>query len=129
MTSQTSYLRTSLLLLSIFALSSMFLTASAQEPVKNSRISVVTNDVKTNIWVSDFPKKTSIVIYDNDDNLLSIVSTNDFGAAYVTLPTSIKTTVIAKTLNGEIKVSNQAVIKKQDEQTALSSAIKDVEKA
>ena len=113
----------------IIAASSVFVNASAQSTVLSSRVAVVTNETKTNIWVSDFPKKTSIVISDNDDNLLSIVSTNDFGAAYISLPTSIKTTVIVKTLDGEIKVSNQAVIKKQDEQTALSKSDKDATKA
>lgn len=129
MTLQALSLKTPVLLFSCFALSSLFFTASAQDSLKNSRISVVTNDLKTNIWVSDFPKKTSIVISDDDDNLLSIVSTNDFGAAYITLPHSVKTTVIVKTLNGEVKVSNEAVNKKQDEQTALSNANKDATKA
>lgn len=106
-----------------------FNNASAQNTSLNSRISVVTEQTKTNIWVSDFPKKTSIVISDNDDNLLSIVSTNDYGAAYISLPANIKTTVIVKTLDGEIKASNQAVIKKQEEQTAVSGANKDATKA
>ena len=105
------------------------LTASAQSTSLNSRIAVVANETKTNIWVSDFPKKTSIVISDTEDNLLSIISTNDFGAAYISLPTSIKTTVIVKTLDGEIKASNQAVIKKQEEQTAVSGTNKDATKA
>lgn len=111
------------------SISSLFLTASAQNAPAVSRIAVVTNETKTNIWVSDFPKKTSIVISDNDDNLLSIVSTNDFGAAYITIPTSIKSTVIVRTLDGEIKASNQAVNKKTEAQTALSTASKDVNKA
>jgi hypothetical protein len=129
MTSTSAYFRNSFLLVAFFLLSSVCLTASAQNTTLNSRISLVTNDTKTNIWISDFPKKTSIVIFDTDDNLLSIVSTNDFGAAYVSLPTSVKTRVIVKTLNGEVKASNEAVIKKQDEQTALSAPNKDATKA
>ncbi|GEO07700.1 hypothetical protein [Segetibacter aerophilus] len=129
MTSLYAYFRNSFLLVAFFLLTSLCLTASAQNTTPQSRIAVVANETKTNIWISDFPKKTSIVIFDNDDNLLSIVSTNDFGAAYVSLPTSIKTTVIVKTLDGEVKASNQPVIKKQEEQTAVSATNKDASKA
>ncbi len=118
-------------IVSIFiVISGYFFTASAQSTSLRSRVAVVANESKTNIWVSDFPKKTSVVIMDNDDNLLSIISTNDFGAAYLSLPTNIKTTVIAKTLDGEIVVSNKAVLKeKQEEQTVVSDKNKDLNKA
>lgn len=122
-------LKKGFLVAALIIISGICLTASAQTTTLNSRVAVVTNETKTNIWVSDFPKKTSIVISDNDDNLLSIISTNDFGAAYISLPTSIKTTVIVKTLDGEIKASNQAVMKKHEEQTAVSGTNKDPNKA
>ena len=129
MTLISTYFKKGFLFVALITITSFCLTASAQNTTLNSRIAVVANETKTNIWVSDFPKKTSIVIFDNEDNLLSIISTNDFGAAYISLPTSIKTTVIAKTLDGEIKASNQAVNKKQEEQTAVSGTNKDATKA
>lgn len=129
MTSIIACPKKAFLFIAVSILTSYCFTASAQNTTLNSRVAVVTNETKTNIWVSDFPKKISIVISDNDDNLLSIVSTNDFGAAYVSLPTSIKTTVIVKTLDGEIKASNQAVIKKQEQQTAAADVNKDPNKA
>jgi hypothetical protein len=89
----------------------------------------VASETKTNIWISDFPKKTSVVVFDTDDNLLSIVSTNDFGAAYLSLPTGVKNTIIVKTLDGEISASNKAVVKNKEEQTAVSTAVKEVSKA
>ncbi len=93
--------------------------ASAQTEIKGtskSRLAVVALEAKTNIWVSDFPKSTSVVLFDEDDNLITIVSTNEFGAAYVSLPTSISTTIYAKTLNGEISVSNKAKVAEKVEQ-------------
>ncbi|MDQ6813772.1 MAG: hypothetical protein M3040_08550 [Bacteroidota bacterium] len=121
MRSLSTNFKKGLLFVAIVIASCFYVTASAQNTVSNSRIAVVTNPTKTNIWVSDFPKKTSIVVYDKEDNLLSIVSTNEFGAAYISLPSSIKTTVIVKTLDGEIKASNEAVIKNPEAQTAASS--------
>jgi hypothetical protein len=130
MTSLLAHFKKSFLLVAVILITSHFITASAQNTNLNSRVAVVTNESKTNIWVSDFPKKTSVIITDNEDNLLSIISTNDFGAAYVSLPTRIKTTVIVKTLNGEIEVSNKAVIKnKQEEQTVVSNKNTDLNKA
>lgn len=130
MISILSYSKKAFLLVTLSFISSYYFIASAQNTALNSRVAVVSNATKTNIWVSDFPKKTSVVITDNDDNLLSIISTNDFGAAYLSLPTSIKTVVIAKTLDGEIIVSNKAVIKdKQEEQTVVSNKSNDLNKA
>lgn len=78
--------------------------------VEASRIAVVASAEKTNIWISDFPKSSSVVVFDQDDNLISIVSTNEFGAAFISLPKRITTTIHAKTVNGEISVSNKAVV-------------------
>ena len=116
-----------LVILSII-LGSYFSTAYSQSSILNSRVAVVSNETKTNIWVSDFPRKTSVVITDNENNLLSIISTNDFGAAYLSLPTAIKTGIIVKTLDGEIKASNKAVIKNK-EQNVVSNENSDLNKA
>ena len=93
-------------------------TTSAQtagtEP--KSRLAVVAVENKTTIWVSDFPKSTSVILFDEEDNLISIVSTNEFGAAYISLPKSITTTIFAKTMNGEINVSNKAKLTNKSEQ-------------
>ena len=104
-------------------------TASAQTAGK-SRVAVVANEVKTNIWVSDFPKNTSIVIYDAENNLLSITSTNDYGAAFLSLPKGVKSGVIVKTIDGEISASNTSVIKnKKTEQNIVSNYQDDSNKA
>jgi hypothetical protein len=66
-------------------------SASAQEVTPKSRVAVVANESKTNIWVSDFPKNTSIIVFDSENNLLSILSTNKYGAAFISLPKGIKT--------------------------------------
>lgn len=130
MTSLFAHSKKGFLFVALSLICSYYFTASAQNSALNSRVAVVTNETKTNIWVSDFPKKTSVVITDNENNLLSIISTNDFGAAYLSLPTSIKTTVIVKTLDGEIIVSNKAVLKnKQEEQTVVSNKNNDLNKA
>jgi hypothetical protein len=128
MISLSAYLKASLLVATV-AISSLCLNASAQNTTANSRIAVVASETKTNIWISDFPKKTSVVVFDTDDNLLSIVSTNDFGAAYLSLPTGVKNTIIVKTLDGEISASNKVVVKNKEEQTAVSTAVKEVSKA
>jgi hypothetical protein len=76
--------------------------------INKSRLSVTATDSKTNILVTGFPAKTTVVVFDNDNNLLSIVSTNDDGAASLTLPSYIVNTIYVKTLNGEIVVSSKA---------------------
>jgi hypothetical protein len=76
--------------------------------INKSRLSVTATDSKTNILVTGFPAKTTVVVFDNDNNLLSIVSTNDDGAASLTLPSYIVNTIYVKTLNDEIVVSSKA---------------------
>jgi hypothetical protein len=90
------------------------IAASAQETKLHTRLAVVATESKTTIWVSDFPKNSSVVLFDEEDNLISIVSTNDFGAAYISLPKTITSTVIAKTINGEISASNRAKLKSEE---------------
>lgn len=107
----------------LFAIiNSLYFSASGQNNALKSRVALVSNENKTNIWVSDFPKRTSIVIMDGDFNLISIVSTNDYGAAYISLPIIIKKEVFVKTLNGEIIVSNKPVTTgRNDEQNIVAT--------
>ncbi len=84
-------------------------------------VTITTASEKSNVWVSNFPKNASVIIVDSDNNLLSIVSTNEFGAAYIKLNKEIKTAIIVKTMNGEVLVSNKAVIKQEQPSTALLS--------
>jgi hypothetical protein len=74
---------------------------SVQKPIPNTRISVSVSDEKTNIWISDFPKNVSVVFFDEEFNMLTIISTNDFGAGFTRLPRAYNTRIFAKTLNGE----------------------------
>ncbi len=112
-------LKTNRFFFTVLAVIFSIVSASAQTEVSatpKSRLAVVALEAKTNIWVSDFPKSTSVVLFDEDDILITILSTNEFGAAYVSLPTSISTTIFAKTLNGEISVSNRAKVANKVEQ-------------
>ena len=112
------------IILSIFSFS-----AEAQTSTK-SRIAVVTNDVKTNIWVSDFPKQSSVVVVDGENNILSMTSTNEYGAAFITLSQGVNSTVTVKTLNGEVSVSNKAVVKKvKEEENVVSNERENTNKA
>ena len=112
------------LFIALFAVILSVVSTSAQTggTELKTRLAVVAAESKTTIWVSDFPKSTSVVLFDEDDNLITIVSTNEFGAAYISLPTSITTTIYAKTMNGEISVSNKAKItNKQEQNVAVKS--------
>jgi hypothetical protein len=94
-----------------FIMSMLSISASAQHiqttAVNKSQLTVTATGSKTNILVTGFPPKTTVVVFDNDNNLLSIVSTNDEGTASLTLPADIKNTIYVKTLNGEIMVSSK----------------------
>ena len=112
---------TAAILLTIVTVSAGF----AQTTPSKSRIAVVSNENKTNIWVSDFPKQTSIVVMDSENNLLSMITTNQYGAAFISLPEGINTEVIVKTLNGEVSVSKKAVAQKIKEEENVVSIEKD----
>ena len=112
---------TAAILLTIVTVSAGF----AQTTPSKSRIAVVSNESKTNIWVSDFPKQTSIVVMDSENNLLSMITTNQYGAAFISLPAGINTEVIVKTLNGEVSVSKKAVAQKIKEEENVVSIEKD----
>ena len=112
---------TAAILLTIVTVSAGF----AQTTASKSRIAVVSSENKTNIWVSDFPKQTSIVVMDSENNLLSMITTNQYGAAFISLPEGINTEVIVKTLNGEVSVSKKAVTQKIKEEENVVSIEKD----
>lgn len=118
-----------MLIVAVILFNTYFFSATAQSPTVNSRVSVTTMENKTNIWVSDFPIMTSVVITDNENNLLSVISTNNFGAAFISLPVKIKTVIIVKTLHGEIMVSNKAVIKNKPEENVAANTNADLNKA
>jgi hypothetical protein len=108
----TSTIKALVLSLVLFISTAVAVSAQSTEvPSLKSRIAVVATETKTNIWVSDFPKSTSIILFDEESNIIAIQSTNDFGAAYISLPKSITSTIFAKTLNGEVNVSNKAAVK------------------
>ena len=84
---------------------------SAQQKAPISRVAITVDHANTNIWISDFPIKTKVMLVDADDNILGIVTTNQYGAAFTQLSKSVFTQVTARTLNGELQVVNTAVVK------------------
>jgi hypothetical protein len=92
----------------------MFGISAYAEPIQTnaankSQLTIIAADSKTNIVVTGFPAKTTVVVFDDQNNLLSIVSTNNDGAVSLTLPSNIKNTIYVKTLNGEIVVSGKTI--------------------
>lgn len=114
----------------LLGIASTFAQGSDATALK-SRIAVVASETKTSVWVSDFPKSTSVVLFDEENNILSIVSTNEYGAAYIALPKAITSTVFAKTLNSEVSASNKAVLKagKQEQNVAAKEQVSEATKA
>ena len=84
---------------------------SAQEKAPLSRVAITVDDANTNIWISDFPVKTKVMLVDADDNLLGMLTTNQYGAAFTKLSKPVYTQLTARTLNGELQVVNTAVVK------------------
>ncbi len=101
----THYLLSPLLV--ILLLTMTLCSVNAQTP---GTVSVKASESKTNIWVSNFPKNTSVLIIDADYNLISMVTTNDFGATFISLDKPLKTSITVKTINGDIKESNNTLI-------------------
>ena len=97
-----------IVLLSLSLLSNM---AAAQDKALISRVAITIDQSHTNIWISDFPVKTKVILVDAEDNILGVVTTNQFGAAYTQLLKSVFTQVTARTLNGELQVTNTAIVK------------------
>ena len=90
------------LLLMLFLGIALFTKAqnTIPNPELKSRISLSITQDKTSIWISDFPKNTTIVLFDEDYHLLSILSTNEFGAGFTRLPLAYNSRIYAKTLHG-----------------------------
>lgn len=97
-----------IVLLCLSLLSNM---AAAQDKAFISRVAITTDQSHTNIWISDFPAKTKVILVDAEDNILGVVTTNQFGAAYTQLSKLVYTQVTARTLNGELQVANTAIVK------------------
>ncbi|MCY7421853.1 MAG: hypothetical protein LH478_08950 [Chitinophagaceae bacterium] len=103
----TKTLLSLLLLLSISFLNN---TASSQEKPLISRVAVTVDQWHTNIWISDFPVRTKVILVDAEDNILGVVTTNQFGAAYTQFSKLVYLQVTARTFNGELRVSNTAIV-------------------
>ena len=99
---------------------------SAQQKAPISRVAITVDHANTNIWISDFPIKTKVMLVDADDNILSIITTNQYGAAFTQLSKSVYTQVTARTLNGELQVVNTAVIKSASANEPLAAGDKKV---
>ena len=97
-----------IVLLSLSLLSNM---AAAQDKALISRVAITIDKSHTNIWISDFPVKTKVILVDAEDNILGVITTNQFGAAYTQLSKSVYSKVTARTLNGELQVANTAIVK------------------
>ena len=85
--------------------------AAAQDKAFISRVAITIDQSHTNIWISDFPAKTKVILVDAEDNILGVITTNQFGAAYTQLSKLVYTQVTARTLNGELQVANTAIVK------------------
>lgn len=109
-------LNTSRLFTSIFLGCALFFTMNvqAQSPAQ-SRVAVVSSETKTNIWISDFPRQTSVLVVDADQNIIAIVTTNQYGAAFISVPTSVQSAITAKTINGEVSATNKRVAPKNQQ--------------
>lgn len=97
-------------------------SANAQNKATQSRIAVVSNETKTNIWVSNFPKQASIIVLDSENNLITVTTTNAYGATYISLPVNVKNSITVKTMNGEVVASNKVVVKETAPEETLAIA-------
>lgn len=94
----------------------------------NSRVAVTSTENKTNIWVSDFPKNSTVLLIDGERNILSIISTNEYGSAFLSLDKTIICSVIARTMNGDIYVTNEPTVKSRNKEAETAAvAIKTLE--
>jgi hypothetical protein len=65
-------------------------------------------DGKAKIYITNFPKNSLVVLSDEKNSLISIVTTNDAGCAVVNLDQQAENSICAKTINGEVYASAQA---------------------
>lgn len=61
------------------------------------------------------------MLVDSENNLLGIISTNEYGAAYTTIDKPVLSAIVARTLNGEINVTNKAIVKTEIQHEAIAS--------
>ena len=108
-----------IVLLSLSLLSNM---AAAQDKALISRVAIIIDQSHTKIWISDFPVKTKVILVDAEDNILGVVTTNQFGAAYTQLLKSVFTQVTARTLNGELQVTNTAIVKAPENSEPIAAS-------
>lgn len=102
-------------------------SAIAQAKPLISRVAVKEEQGHTKIWISDFPVQTKVLLVDAEDNILGVVTTNQFGAAFTQLSKAVYTQVTARTLNGELQVVNTAVIKPVSENEPVAVSEKKTE--
>ncbi len=65
-------------------------------------------DGKAKIYITNFPKNSLVVLSDEKNSLISIVTTNDNGCAVVNLDQQAENSICAKTINGEVYASAEA---------------------
>lgn len=70
-----------------------------------SRIAVTSNTESTKIYLSDFPANSLIIISDAENNLVSVVTSNNFGAAVIHISKQITKNITAKNIEGNISVT------------------------
>ncbi|MDB5192040.1 MAG: hypothetical protein JWQ96_1603 [Segetibacter sp.] len=112
MTNPTNYLFKTFLLGLVITITSILNPALAQSQNiqvvnQKSKVTVVPGKNQIGIYITGFPANTSVVVFDDEDNLISVVSTNKFGDAFIAADATIKNIIYAKTLNGEIIVTNK----------------------
>lgn len=125
MTKTFTFTSLSAVLFSVLLLAICSTSVQAQSANHISRVAITADQSNTSIWISDFPVNTPVMILDADNNLLSIVTTNRFGAAYTQLNTSVTCKITARTMNGDINVSNKAAIKTDQSQQYIAKSEQD----
>lgn len=104
---------TKIALLSIFVLSTTIVIANDNRV--DSRISVINKAEKNNIYLSNFPANSLLIISDAENNLISVVTTNNEGVAVVIVNKLNTKSIHAKTIENKYSVSyNLEEIKKEE---------------
>lgn len=108
------------------AIASIFLSIAT---TAQSALDVSITKKKTSISIYNFPKNATVLLVDDNLNLLSIASTNEKGMALVTLDKAVKSIIFARTVHGDIEASskNKKVLK--EENPIVSNKVKRTIKA
>lgn len=96
----STLLKGTLLFLAIAVLSSRRASAQSSLQVKSSRN-------KTTITVTNFPKNATVLIVDDNLNLVCTAATNEAGFAVVKLDKGIKAPLTARTVHGDYEASSK----------------------